>query len=201
MLTLVFVFCLFETKVFNNATWLKIFHHDSSTGQYFNNFSESLNCNSYYKYSIIGKIDQTYRRNGKFEFLLEYPELNGYNQWKQTYNPKDNPEIGGTTATGYESVNIGYSGMYWGGLVVSNYQQTAIDGSTGHLNWFYSIGCYSSTWMPNKFPGPALDNNDNWYAVSKVLLWVRTNDTIPTVTTHLKNHIKNAIMFLSILIL
>jgi len=60
-----------DRKSFQGATWLKIFHHDSSSGQYFNNFSEALKCNSNTKFSIIGEIDTTYKFNDKYEFLLE----------------------------------------------------------------------------------------------------------------------------------
>jgi len=177
MLQLLVFWSVSETKVAYGATWLKVFMHDSSSGQYFLSYSEALNSNGLYKFSILGEIDDKYKNNGKFEFLLEYPQFNKYNRWKQTYNPKDNPEVSGNKATGYEPVSIYYSGQFWGGLVKSSDSRTAFDGSAGHENWFYALGSYSSWGSPNQFPGPALDDT-TYYAASKIVLYVKTNDTL-----------------------
>ena len=42
--------------------------HDSSTLYY----------NDEHRYSIIGGIDNKYKINNFYEYLLEYPDLNGY---------------------------------------------------------------------------------------------------------------------------
>jgi len=165
-----------ESKFFKGATWFKIFYHDSSIGDYFHNYSEVLKCSSCRKFSVIGEIDSKYKYNDKYEFLLEYPEFNKYNRWRQTHNPKDNPEVEGQKADGYEGVDITYSGMYWGGLVKSSFTQSAFDGSAGHNYWYYAIGCYSKWVNDNVFPGPSIDLSTG-YAVKSVLLWVRVDNT------------------------
>jgi len=177
MLVLYFRQVVCETKFFLGATWLKIFYHDSSTAQYFNNYSEVLKCSSSSKFSIIGEIDAKYKFNDKYEFLLEYPELNKYNRWRQTRNPKDNPDVYGQKADGYEAVDIYYSGQFWGGLVICSIMRCAFDGSAGHEHWFYAIGCYGSWLKPNAFPGPAIDSNI-YYEVFIVFLWVRIDNTM-----------------------
>ena len=85
--------------------------------------------------------------NGKFEFLLQYPnDTTGYNRWKQTDNPATVTVANGTgneTAAGYEAVHIDWTGNYWGGLTKSTSSATYINGSVGHSNWFYAIGAKS----------------------------------------------------------
>jgi len=166
----------YETKDCYGASWLKVFYHDSSTGSYFQSYSEALSINLTKRYSIIGSIDERFKNNDKFEFLLEYPQYNKINRWKQTLNPKDNPEVEGMQAEGYEAVNISFHGKSWGGLVKSSDSRTALDGSAGSLSWYFSIGCYTSSWKPNLFPGPAIDS-DTAYAVSEVYMWVRIDNT------------------------
>ena len=55
--------------------WLKIFHHYSGSGEYFNSESEISFINSPNKYSILGMINNDYKIENKFEFLLEYPQI------------------------------------------------------------------------------------------------------------------------------
>ena len=182
-----------ETKVAYGATWLKVFMHDSSSGQYFLSYSEALNSNGLYKFSIMGEIDGKYKNNGKFEFLLEYPQFNKYNRWKQTYNPKDNPEVEGMSAVGYEDVNITYRGRTWGGLVKSSDFRTAFDGSAGDGNWFYAVGSYAQWGNAREFPGPAVNDN-TYYGVKKVLLWVRIDNTLYMSTIVAKSYTKRSLM-------
>jgi len=185
-----------ESKFFKGATWLKIFYHDSSIGDYFHNYSEVLKCSSCRKFSVIGEIDSKYKNNDKYEFLLEYPEFNKYNRWRQTHNPKDNPEVEGQKADGYEDMEIYYPGRYWGGIVKSSHTQSAFDGSTGHINWLFAIGSYEPWPEANKFPGPAIDFN-TYYGVSEVLLWVRIDNTI--ILSTLRSKLKFAKRFIPLL--
>lgn len=144
------------------------------------NFSHAINCDSENMYSILHMLNDKYKINGKFEFLLEYPELGGCNRWKQSLNPLFDTDDS-AQAVGYEGINISWSVTQWGGLVRSSQKSfTVLDGSCGSVNWHYAIGVYkgnsySNTQCPplgDCFPGPSSINR-------VVLLWVRINGNPP----------------------
>ena len=172
-----FFFCIFlnssyEIKEFNNAKWLKIFYHNSSSQIYFLNKQEALNCKTFHKYSILGEINNKFLINNKFEFLLEYPEILGFNRWTQSANPILQNDF---SNLGYQGINISWSGQYWGGLALSSDEGTFLDGSISHIRWFYAIGCYTNTWYIGKFPGPA--TSSTYFPVSYCYLWIRIDGT------------------------
>jgi len=151
------------------ASWMKVFYHDSTGGVFFISEIEVKRSDSTNKYSILEQIDSKYLDNGKYEFLLEYPELTGYNRWKQTNNPVDEIEQEGKNASGYIPISISWSNIYWGGLVKSKVPETYIEGSSqSQIHAWYSIGCFSKQYSP-QFPGPGIK-------VSRVILWVRIPD-------------------------
>ena len=163
----------YETKYQYECTWLKIFYHKSTGGVFFKNFSQSMFSLDPNLYSIFSFLDDRFKINGKFEFLLEYPELSGYNRWRQALLPWNNDEITGNAAEGYENVYNTWSGSYWGGLVKSNHGcgvHTLIDGSAGTIYWHYAIGCTSTYYSP-QYPGP------DGYLVVECCLWIRLSDT------------------------
>ena len=165
--------CQYEIQKKYNAIWLKIFYHNSTSQIFFQNKTEALNCNLFHKYSILNEINNKFLINGKYEFLLEYPELIGYNRWFQTQNPlyqNDNNRIG------YSSINLSWTGKYWEGLGLSNNEGTFLDGSNYLNYWWYSIGSINSDGGLNKFPGPAISNTIGYY-VSYVYLWIRIDGT------------------------
>jgi len=193
-----FCFCICQTQIKYGSKWLKVFYHDSSTGSYFSSLSEALSTNNQYKYSILGSIDTKYRINEKFEFLLEYPGFDGYNRWKQSLNPKDDQEITGKKATGYEGVEISFPGRNWGGLVMSSNEATFFDVTAGYSSWWYSIGCKKSNWETLSFPGPAF-NDTSYIPVSKVILWVRNDHLEPMTNNYKSETIYNLIHLFSLL--
>ena len=165
---------LYEIKSTYDAHWLKIFYHNSSNGVYFNNSNDSIFIDTKQKYSILQKIDDSFKYNNKFEFLLEYPELSGYNRWRQNINPiNDIEKLGISPANGYEPVQISWNLSIWGGLVKSIYTCSLLDGSVGATTWWFSIGCYYGCWTGEKFPGP------NSIEVTQVYLWIRIKDFDP----------------------
>ena len=175
---MIFLFFLifYITKDLYNAKWLKIFYHNSTGGIYFSNISHALKSDLPQLYSILGEINDNFKINGYFEFLLEYPEYSGYNRWKQQINPKDNPEFPNQQAIGYQEVSCSWKGQYFGGLVRSSrFSWTLLDGSTGYDNWYYAIGIYAppSIYCYPKFPGP-----EGSY-VFEAYLWIRINNQIP----------------------
>ena len=158
----------------HNALWKLIFLHNSINGTFFNSKNEAKKCNLQNKFSILEDIDYKYQRNNEFEFLLEYPEINGYNRWIQKKNPLNQSD---SIVEGYKPINISWIGRYWGGLVLSSHSDTLIDGSAGYSNYWYSIGALISHQNFNTFPGPIFsDEKEN--LVSIVHLFVRIDNTI-----------------------
>ena len=166
----------YEVKFFKNAFWLKLFFHnmtDISNG--FSSNEEALHCNSEGKYSILSELNESYKIQGRYEFLLEYPEIGDYNRWLQTNRPFDEVEKGDRYVEGYIPKHIGYSGKGWGGLLKTNINAssfTLINGSPeslGGSNWFYAIGKRTGVMWNDyyRLPGP-IDSE-----MSFVYLWVR----------------------------
>ena len=166
-----------------DATWLPVFHHDTNGNTvWFTDEAEALHCNTEYKYSILDQLEGFRGSDGKFEFLLEYPQdfPNEYNRWKQTDNPATTLEANnstyGTPANDYEAIHIDWTSKGWGGLLksknVNHAARTFIDGSTNHASWYYSIGCYNNhaTDWKDKMPGP-----DGYTGMKEVNLYVRVD--------------------------
>jgi len=145
-------------KSFDGARWARIFYHNNKKGTVlFTSLAECKNTQTADKYSRLGLLDSgdTYKINGKYEFLLQYPldDPSHYNRWKQTYAPQNEfvteTSAGTGTATGYEAVHIDWTQSYWGGLTrqksdTTLYSPTWLSGSVGHGNWFYAIGAAST---------------------------------------------------------
>ncbi len=139
----------------DNAIWARIFYHQCKEGSVlFSSLAEAKNIQTTDKYSRLGLLDSgdTYKINGKYEFMLCYPNnTTQYNRWKQTNAPQNEfitPSSSGGQVTGYEAVHIDWTSNYWGGLERNNesttsYSPTWLDGSCGHGNWFYAIGAAS----------------------------------------------------------
>ena len=153
------------------AAWVLVFLHDSSTGLYYSN-TEVLSTSSQYKYSILNYLED-FKYQGVWEFLLEYPELQGYNRWNQSSNPTKS-----TSVTDYNPIHITWDINDWNGLALSSTSNTFIDGSPTSNSFFYSIGLYRQ-WRES-IPGPYNITDDEYEAIHKVLLWARIslNDII-----------------------
>lgn len=165
------------TKYDYGVNWLLLFYHNSTGGVYFNSESEVLLTNSNQKYSILNILDEEYRIDYYFEFLLEYPGIQGYNRWKQGVNPLLATDSS-TIDLEYVPVNLSWTTRSFGGIAKSNkVQNTYIEGSIRSDIWFYSIGAYYGNtyidqYCPQKdcIPGPDLT-----YNIKSVKLWVRTH--------------------------
>jgi len=164
-------FC-YEVKEMHGAKWLKVFHHDCTGGYYFSNLEEAAFSTNPRKFSIIKLINDDYKVDGYFEFLLEYPEIPGMNRWKQLKSPYDNPEVYGKTADGYQGISISWDKYYWGGLIRSSLTGiTLLEGSAGAQSYaWYMLGCISNGYYPY-IPGP------NGIYVNIANLWIRIDGT------------------------
>ena len=172
---LFFLLSYYEIKYQYNAVWLKVFFHNSSSQIFFKNSSEALNSNTFHKFSILNEINNNFLINKKFEFLLEYPEVSGYNRWVQSINPIYQSD---STITGYLGIHISWSGRFWGGLSLGSGGYSFLDGSIRRPDWWFAIGSYISYGEINKYPGPAVsESSSSWHTVSICYLWIRIDGT------------------------
>ena len=191
-----------EFAYFKKAYWLKIFFHNMTQYDPFQSESEALNCNTENKFSILGNLSDSLKSGEKFVFLLDYPELNAYNTWKQTNNPINEQENGQKEALGFVPLHTGAPRSNWGGLVYS-----AIHPNTGNrrslLNgtpnqnddWFFAIATYGGTWGINYTSIPS-----NSRPVNIVSLWVRFPFTIIP-TCHYQKRLRFKLLFFNLFIM
>ena len=167
-----------HVKAFQNKMWLLLFRHDMHEKEiYFSNENEFLFSNTKEKFSILGTLDDSFLINQKFEFLLEYPDVEGFNIWTQTINPLNAiPE----QSNGYVPVKESFTENSWNGLSRSSSVNSFLDGSPTNETWFYAIGLKGS-WLEKSIPGPydlgqdKYSNNLAKYATYEVKLWIRIN--------------------------
>lgn len=173
----------------DNSWWARIFYHNCKEGTVlFDSIAECRNVQTADKYSRLYLLeDDTYKINGKFEFMLCYPDESSsqYNRWKQTNAPQNEfvtvTASGTDYAAGYEAVHIDWTDNYWGGMTRQNSDATTItdtwlSGSVGHSNWFYALGAIES-WEEGIPSSNSLSHNSTF---GEVELWVRI-DTIPNI--------------------
>lgn len=173
----------------DGSVWARIFYHQNNQGTtLFESLAECKNTQQTDKYSRLYLLeDNTYKRNGKFEFMLTYPNnSNGYNRWKQTNAPQNEfvteTSAGTGTATGYEAVHIDWTSNYWGGLTrqkedTTSFSPCYLSGSVGHGNWFYAIGAAST--HVDGIPASSdtvTSTGASGSTSSCVELWVRVDD-------------------------
>ena len=167
----------YEFISFNGSQWIKIFYHSYVNSESFENETEALSLNTSTKFSIIGEATKFKRYNGKYEFILYYPQYpTKYNQWKQSLFPLyDLDSLTRTSALGFSPVQLSWSEDF-GGLV-KNTEETEIkgvtssllDGQVGIIDWYYCIAKYkkNDSWMNLKIPGPKVEV-DEVYLFMKV---------------------------------
>ena len=156
-----------------NRNWILVFHQNISVGLFDKPESALISLKNG-MYSILSEIKEDWKINGKFEFMLDYPELGKRNIWRQSLNPIDDYEEtrpNERTAVGYEGVSIEMTEQGWGGLVRSSTAISLLDGSVNYLiegfnRWYYSVG---TCFLQNN----GIPSNNN--PVNNVYLWIRFN--------------------------
>ena len=150
-----------------------------------------------YRYSILSLLNDEHRINGKFEFLLEYPEHKGYNRWLQTSNPLYENEVnknGEQKAEGYEEIQISFPDNYWGGLVNSlSDKYVLLDGSTYIDYTFFSIGRLE---IYGKYGLASFKNIETTISI----LWIRIT-SLPFFTCKKLMSLKHNILYIFIIII
>ena len=135
-----------EIGKFQDSFWLKVFFHNSTGNIKFKDPKEALHCDLPQKYSILDTINSNMKTNGKYEFIIEYPN-EVYYQWRQTKNPIYEYEIlNKNEATGFDLIHKGndynMSGLVRSTLEVNGYINSLLDGNPGNSYWYFAIGMY-----------------------------------------------------------
>ena len=158
-----------NTKFFNNSKWIKVFYHDCSNKNFFINEDEAKYSLDPKKYSILGKIDEFHKNGSKYEFIIYWPQLNQYFQWRQSINPVEDIEqsINAYTVKGFEpifpsTIPPEQYDYQFAGLVKTNIIDYTINsllnGNPGIAAWHYSIGIYQNAkdyYIQNGMPAGA----------------------------------------------
>ena len=149
---------------FNDTYFQLIFYHDIRTEEKYFTENNVRHYIGHYMYSILSDLETEsyYKINGKYEFLIHYPELNGnnYNWWRQTLSPTIQTENDTRIdeddhyVLGYENVSVHYPTAGWGGLSLTNSTSYSyINGNINSVKWHYAIGCYGI--LEKGIPGPS----------------------------------------------
>ena len=149
----------YQIKYFFQIRWLRIFYHDYSTSEAFDDLEEAKHTNSQYKFSILDEIDESYKIGGKYEFLLNYTVENSSNWWRQNNFPLyENITNNESYVEGYEPIMISWNESWWGGMQRTPFHEKygctpcLIDGALFEDKWYYAIGivkgCSNYTYIP-----------------------------------------------------
>ena len=148
-----------RSKIQYRASWLLIYYHNIETGTLFND-TTALSIDNEYQYSIIGTFahDERLKHKEYFEYLLEYPDLHGYNRWKQKIDIASTTINQTSTDIGFKPVHIDFPNSDFGSISKSNSGETIFDGSPAiggnSLEYWFSIGPTSYYHNEYQFPGP-----------------------------------------------
>ena len=150
----------YKVKNFLDLNWLLIFYHDSHGAQFFKEKEAHYNIQKN-KFSLFDKINDSFKIVNEsnihvYEFLLEYPEIDGFNRWQQVLFPSD-PRTR-SESIGYNPLNISWTDTNFEGMALSSATSlTFIDGSPKDRNtWHFAIGSYHEFRQHDKFPGPCI---------------------------------------------
>jgi hypothetical protein len=173
---------------FKGSYWMLVFHHNHTESATFDSKEEAMSSNSKGKYSILNLLNDEYRtlKNGslKYEFIINWPNLSHYYQWRQTKNPLNEDDILGVpTVEGYEPIDVKLKLYWFGGLAMDrNFSNALLNGCIGHLDWWESIGMLKTAydhWI--RVGIPASDGT-----ASVVDLWIKT--PFHSFASHCKNY-------------
>ena len=153
--------------------WFLIFHHNIEGG--FFTPKNVLSSHTKHKFSVLGRLNDQYKYEDSFHFLLTYPQTSGYINWTQNENP-----IHRTTNSTYHVIsNTFHSVNQFEGLSLHDTDdRTFLEGQIGEkTTWFYAIGQYrkrtNDTEISLAGPDWRIDGNP----VTEVNLYLRVFDT------------------------
>lgn len=178
-----------KTMTDTYGTWARILYQDVSDGNnYFTSASDAEDSDGAKKFSKLKYLDEFRGSDGKFTFMLDYPDATGnfagaHNIWKQSSNPytaqKTNGSGSGNDADGFEDIDYQVPGYKGRGLEY-NGGPCVLDGTVGHDNWWIAVGSIDTDHgyrAAGKQGGmPAWHNGVTSQNCAEVELWVLVNN-------------------------
>lgn len=179
-----------QTMKKDGKTWARVLYQDISGNTNYFNTSTIYNANQAGMFSCLGQLEKFRGADGKFTFMLEYPDATGSlagltNVWKQSSNPVTqqitNEGASGVDAVGFEAINYPMTTPDYGRGIEFNGISSALDGAVGHGNWWLACGIMNTSYAPTNtaakpytMPGPISSSGSQ--GVSKCALWVAVDD-------------------------
>ena len=141
-----------RVTTFDGHDFIEIFYHNINYSGVFTkedvNYSLSKN-----KLSLLKLVDERFilSESNAYEFLLVYKSENVILHWEQTKSIHSN-----TNDVGYNPLHVSESNLYFGGISVSSYNRSYLDGIPNQSIWWYAIGIYFK--FNGSIPGPYTPN-------------------------------------------
>ena len=142
-----------------------VFEHNIEDG-YFSEGEEEY-IDRRLRFSILRLIGEEDKIRGKYEFKMEYPDIDKQIEWRQSKRPQDatDSELGEVDIL---RDDFSDNEMRFSGLRKSTDQSSAfLDGSS--RNWHYAIGQYKP-WNMGTIAGPW---GEQYHVIKAVRLWMR----------------------------
>ena len=142
-----------DLQITNFQDWHLVFQHNSQKAGFFGELSRAKYSHKNNLFSVLGRINDLYKINGYFEFILVYPELKDYIQFEQDKNPLYTKNT--------DTFDCHISHFNWKHLqpfqclTRSNFSKTLLEGQRTIHTWYYAIGLLKAeTDYPDAIPGP-----------------------------------------------
>ena len=156
-----------------NKTFVQIYYQNIAKGRnnFFKDNNEANFSLSRNAFSVLKFIDDEFKIDDVFEFILYYEELKTIIHWSQevSFHMK-------VKQTGYRPLHVDDDILYFGGLAVNTIASSSyLDGMPNSDEWWYSIGSrgLSSYNKRSGFPGPIYTLRTE---VNVSSLWIRIDN-------------------------
>ena len=155
--------------------WALILHHHLRDGVFPSNvragFSQRTD-----RYSVLSRINDDFKINESFEFILYYPDIDEFCQWKQSVNPlRAQPK----SEIDFEPINCpfkDYKDVTFKGLRLSPYSYCLLDGINEDGRWHYAVGVLDLDPNYEGIPGPKWNYKNT--TLKEQYLYMRVTDPL-----------------------
>ena len=158
----------YHVKEYEGSTFVRVFHQSTVVNRGKKMLFEDRDIvffNTFYKFSVLGSINERFKISGYYEFLINYPDGRKVH-WQQTTNPLEY-----TTSTGMKPIDINES--VFQGLRRVNNSDTCIKGTNYNGYWFFAIGTKRIYY--EGIPGFCWGEGTG-IAVKEVTLWMKITE-------------------------
>ncbi|EAY03225.1 hypothetical protein TVAG_421130 [Trichomonas vaginalis G3] len=180
-----------KSYTYYNHSWYElVFEHNySSTSKCFSSKKDALNINENGKYSILYDLNSTkYLMKDKYRyFILDYPNLNKINSWRQRNSPTvEKEKLNVMEALGFERYVTELPMEGWGGLVLSqlNLNRSLLDGLPGISHWQYAVAMIcveGNRYVEMGYPASFNEELQIEVITDRIRLWAARGKVFPTI--------------------